>query len=94
MIAAAEAQRLGAIERVVPREQLRDTAMDIANRIAANAPLAVAASRQIINDCSDWPAAQRWPRQREVLEQIIASGDAREGARAFAERRPPRWTGQ
>ena len=91
---AAEARQWGLINRLTEPGEACSVAIELASRIAANAPLAVAASRQIINDCSDWPAVQRWSRQREVLERIIASGDAREGAKAFAERRPPRWTGQ
>lgn len=91
---ATEARQWGLISRLTEPGKARTVAVELAGRIAANAPLAVAASRQIINDSTDWPAAQRWSRQRELLERIITSRDAREGAQAFAEKRAPRWTGQ
>ena len=94
LMSAGEARQWGLVNRLAEPGEACSVAIKLANRIADNAPLAVAASRQIIRDCTDWPADQRWSRQREVLEHIIASDDAREGARAFAERRPPRWTGQ
>jgi len=40
-----------------------------------------------------WPPAEYWVRQRDMLEQVIATNDAREGALAFSEKRAPRWTG-
>ena len=62
--------------------------------IAANGPLAVAATKHIIDEGADWPADEIWTRQKQILERVIASQDAREGALAFAQKRPPRWTGR
>jgi len=94
LMTADEARQWGLVNRLTAPGEAGSVALTLAHRIADNAPLAVAASRQIIRDCTDWPAGQRWSLQREVLEHIIASDDAREGALAFSERRPPRWTGQ
>ena len=46
-----------------------------------------------MNEAPGWPEAERWSRQRAILERAIASSDAREGALAFKEKRAPRWSG-
>ena len=51
-------------------------------------------TKRIVAESPNWPADQTWSRQRELLEQIIASDDAREGAWAFSEKRAPRWSGR
>ena len=56
-------------------------------------PLAVRMTKHIMSQSADWPADQKWPKQNEILEQVIASNDAREGALAFSEKRAPSWTG-
>ena len=66
----------------------------LARAIAANGPLAVAATKRIIVDSADWPRAEEFARQREISEPVRASQDAREGALAFREKRPPRWQGR
>jgi len=71
-----------------------DEALKIARRIAANGPLAVRATKQIITQSSDWPIAQSFDRQREISEPVRSSEDAREGARAFTEKRLPLWQGK
>ena len=91
---AAEARHWGLVNRLAEPGDACSVAIELARQIADNAPLSVTASRQIINECADWPSEQRWSRQREILERIMTSVDAREGAQAFAERRLPRWTGQ
>ena len=65
----------------------------LAAEIAANGPFAVAMTNRVIDEAPAWPAAEVWPRQKEILERVIASNDAREGALAFAEKRKPVWSG-
>jgi enoyl-CoA hydratase len=55
--------------------------------------MAVRMTKRIMVESPTWPADQQWVRQREILEQVIASDDAREGSLAFSEKRAPRWTG-
>ena len=62
--------------------------------IAANAPLSVRGTKELVASASGWPPPEAWRRQDALLEEIIASDDAREGARAFLEKRPPRWRGR
>lgn len=95
-IDAAEAARWGLVNRVVADDELLDAALDLAGAIAANAPLAVRVTKQLLADLateSIWEA-EAFERATTAFEQVMASDDAAEGARAFAEKRPPRWTGR
>lgn len=65
--------------------------MELARRIAANAPLAVRASKRVIVESPHWQPDEIFDRQREILEQIADSLDAQEGALAFAQKRAPVW---
>jgi enoyl-CoA hydratase len=55
--------------------------------------MAVRITKQLINEAPSLPADEVWTRQNALLEQVIASDDAREGASAFAQKRPPQWRG-
>jgi enoyl-CoA hydratase len=68
--------------------------VEVAGVIAANGPLAVAATKAIARGTADWTAEEGWARQQELVEPVFASEDAREGATAFAERRAPVWRGR
>ena len=68
-----------------------DTALGIAERIAANGPLAVAATKRILTDAPSWPQDEFWQRQEEIVSPVRQSEDAREGAVAFSEKRDPVW---
>ena len=74
--------------------QALEQAKVLARRIIANAPLAVAASKQVIVEQRDWPIAEMFTRQEAITGHLLKSADAREGASAFAERRPPVWRGE
>lgn len=91
---AATAARWGLVNRLAPSGGALDAALALADEIAANAPLSVAASKAIVAVAPDWPIADRWDRQRPLVEAVLTSADAQEGARAFAEKRPARWSGR
>lgn len=69
-------------------------ALELARAITANGPLAVRATKQIVQGAPDWPAEERWARQEEIMRPVMTSADAREGATAFAEKRAPVWRGE
>lgn len=76
-----------------PGEALRG-ARELAARIAANGPLAVRATKQIVSTAVRYSDADLFAAQRETVDVVLASDDAREGSRAFAEKRAPIWKGQ
>jgi enoyl-CoA hydratase/carnithine racemase len=86
--------QLGLISRVVAPGTAVDAAVALAQTIAANAPLAVAATKQIMQKAYDWTEEEAWPAHRKLANKALSSKDSREGARAFAEKRPPVWRGE
>jgi enoyl-CoA hydratase len=92
-ITAARAEQLGLVNRLVPDGTALDGALALAELIAANGPLAVAVTKQIARAQADWTVAEGWQRQEELFKPVFDSADAREGATAFAEKRPPVWRG-
>lgn len=68
-------------------------AIELAERITANGPLAVAVTKEIVVKSAGWSAAEMWQKQLELIMPVFASNDAKEGAIAFAEKRAPNWTG-
>ena len=96
-ITADRARELGLVNAVVPRAALLDTALALAERIAVNAPLAVQASKRIALGIADGKIAgdvAAWDRTRKESTLVMRSADAREGPRAFAEKRAPVWQGR
>lgn len=93
-ISAQRGYDLGLVNRVVPEGQSLTAALELAELLVANGPLALAATKEVASQTLDWPAEVGWKRQEEILAPVYASEDAREGARAFAEKRPPVWTGR
>lgn len=90
-VSAAEAQRLGLVNRVVPAGSALTEARTLASTIAANAPMAVRAAKAVVVASRDWPAEEAFARQRVITDPVRASRDAKEGALAFAEKRPAVW---
>ncbi|NYD34039.1 crotonase/enoyl-CoA hydratase family protein [Actinomycetospora corticicola] len=89
---AADAHRWGLVNRLVAPGAAVTAAVELAARIARNAPLALAATKRMLA-ASDLPVDEAWERQETELVAIKATEDAREGARAFGEKRAPRWSG-
>jgi enoyl-CoA hydratase/carnithine racemase len=94
LIDAAEAHRIGLVTEVVSADQLLASAMAIAERIAANAPLAVAAARDAVRRALDLPLGDGLTMERAHFLGVFASDDRREGMRAFLEKRPARFEGR
>ena len=83
----------GLVNKLTATGEALAGAQALAAEISVNGPLAVAMTKRVMTEAPGWPAAEVWSRQRELLEIVIASNDAREGAQAFADKRPPLWSG-
>lgn len=92
-IGAERAREIGLVDRLSDDGGAVDAALALAAEIAANAPLALIATKEILQAQHDWSADEFWRRQGEISAPVFASEDAREGSIAFAEKRPPVWTG-
>lgn len=92
-ILAPRAYEMGLVNRVVPLAELRSTVLELAQRIAANAPLAVTMTKGLLLGALEASRELAWQQIDEASEVVFASRDATEGATAFAERREPQWTG-
>lgn len=88
---ATRAQKLGLINDVVPEGEALTAAKKLAAKIAANGPLAVAISKQVLLAQRDWSGSDCFEQQMKLLMPVFTSEDAIEGATAFAEKRPPVW---
>ncbi|MGW0095209.1 crotonase/enoyl-CoA hydratase family protein [Streptomyces sp. NPDC003328] len=93
-VSGARAGELGLANRVVPTGQAVEQALLLAEQLAANAPLALAAVKAVTLGADGAPEAEAFAAQRTVMAGLMASADVREGMTAFAERRTPRWTGR
>jgi enoyl-CoA hydratase len=91
---AERAADLGLVNRLAEPGAAVEVALGLAGEIAANAPLALIASKRILQEQRDWSSAEMWEAQSTISEPVFTSEDAREGATAFAEKRPPVWRGQ
>ena len=93
-IDAHEARRLGLINHVVPAAQVMAKAEDIARKIAANGPLAVRAIKQGVTRTSGLPLEEGFKIENEIARGVFSSEDAKEGPRAFIEKRKPNFKGK
>jgi enoyl-CoA hydratase len=94
MIGAERLYQYGLINVLVEPGQALEEAKKLARRIMVNAPLAVAASKQVIIEQQDWPIDEMFARQESITGHLLKTADAREGAGAFAEKRSPQWRGE
>jgi enoyl-CoA hydratase len=93
-LSAAEALHVGLVNRVVRVDELRQQVMDLARAIGENAPLTVAAAKVALREARRDPADRDLDRAQQMIEDCFRSQDYLEGQAAFAEKRPPRFTGR
>jgi enoyl-CoA hydratase len=93
-IDAPRAAAVGLINKVVEEGHALEAAVELATLIAANGPLAVAATKEIARGSGDWTLDEGRRQQNKIAGPVIRSEDAREGATAFAEKRAPVWRGR
>jgi enoyl-CoA hydratase/carnithine racemase len=86
--------QIGLVNRVVPVDELRSTTVQLAETIAENAPLTVAACKVAISQVRLPPERRDLGRLAEMIEACFRSEDYREGQVAFAQKRKPRFTGR
>jgi enoyl-CoA hydratase/carnithine racemase len=93
-VSAEVAFRHGLVARLCEPGDTLEVAFGLATTIARNAPLGVAAAKQLLWQAPGRSEEELWPEQRALVDTVFHSEDAQEGARAFAARRPPKWSGR
>ena len=90
---AERAHELGLVNVLAEPGHALEAAIELAERITVNGPLAVAATKRVIVESRSWSPEDQWREQAKIIMPVFSSKDAQEGAVAFAEKRPPNWTG-
>jgi enoyl-CoA hydratase/carnithine racemase len=93
-IDAERGYELGIVNRLAEPGGAVDAALELAGEVARNGPLALKASKRIVQSSGDWAETEAWEKQGEIAGPVMVSEDAREGAIAFAEKRDPQWRGR
>ena len=93
-LTAEQAFRYGLVNQLTEPGEALTGARTLADRIAANGPLAVAATKEIVSHALDWTIEEGFAKQDPIMRPVFASEDAREGAAAFTEKRDPVWKGR
>ncbi len=94
LIPAEHAMQMGLLNAIVPRDELLAAAYDYARRITANAPLAVQATKRSVWEGLGLALKDAYRNESAISSAIFATEDAKEGPRAFAEKRAPQWQGK
>jgi enoyl-CoA hydratase len=94
IIPAQEAHRIGLVDEVLPAAELMPRAEALARQLAANAPLALAATLRVVDEGLDMPLDAALRREAELFGQLCATADKAEGTAAFLEKRTPAWQGR
>ena len=93
-LSAQEAAQFGLVNRVVPVERYLDEALTLANELAARAPLAIQLGKEAVNHAFESFLSDGLKDERRAFYYLFASEDQKEGMRAFAEKRSPKWKGE
>ncbi|MFJ9964772.1 crotonase/enoyl-CoA hydratase family protein [Streptomyces avermitilis] len=91
---AGRAHQLGLVNHLTPPGETLAKAVELAHRIARNAPLSIAAVKRAVNERTAYGDQDAFRQQDQLVAPVLASHDAQEGAHAFAEKRPPHWEGR
>ncbi|HMF82408.1 MAG TPA: enoyl-CoA hydratase-related protein [Acidimicrobiia bacterium] len=94
LIPAQRAYEMGLLNAIVPRDQLLDKAYEFARRITANAPLAVQATKQSVWEGLGMSLRDAYKNESQLSSMIFQTEDAKEGPKAFKEKRKPDWQGK
>jgi enoyl-CoA hydratase len=93
-LAAERFHEFGVVNRLAEPGSAVEVALELAGQLAKNGPLALIASKRILQEQFDWSSSEMWDRQAAITGPVFASEDAKEGANAFKDKREPVWQGR
>jgi enoyl-CoA hydratase/carnithine racemase len=91
MIDAREAERIGLVNKVVPRERLEEEALELADELATKSPIALQMGKRAFHTMADMEYAKALDYMNEVMAELCTTDDAKEGVDAFLTKRKPQW---